>query len=148
MERQLEMLSRQPATTVEFVCCGADREVQVAGSWNQWTPRDLDLVGHDTWMLSLSIPPGTFQYKYIIDGVWIHDPSKKWLLDAEGNVNNVLKVESKLEIVIRNLRILELQKLVSRLKKTQAEIKELKQWLGTPWYSEVEKLKLDPKAGV
>ena len=106
MERQLEMLSRQPAATVEFVCCGADREVQVAGSWNQWTPRDLDLVGDDTWMLSLSIPPGTFQYKYIIDGVWIHDPSKKWLQDAEGNVNNVLKVESKLEIVIRNLRIL------------------------------------------
>ena len=148
MERQLEMLSREPATTVEFVCCGAERGVQVAGSWNQWRARDLDLVGDDTWMLSLSIPPGTFQYKYIIDGVWIHDPSKKWLQDAEGNINNVIKVESKLEIVIRNLRILELQKLVSRLKKTQAEIKELKQWLGTPWYSEVEKLQLDPKAGV
>ena len=148
MERQLEMLSREPASTVEFVCCGAERGVQVAGSWNQWRARDLDLVGDDTWMLSLSIPPGTFQYKYIIDGVWIHDPSKKWLQDAEGNINNVIKVESKLEIVIRNLRILELQKLVSRLKKTQAEIKELKQWLGTPWYSEVEKLQLDPKAGV
>ena len=148
MERQLEMLSREPASTVEFVCCGAERGVQVAGSWNQWRARDLDLVGDDTWMLSLSIPPGTFQYKYIIDGVWIHDPSKKWLQDAEGNINNVIKVESKLEIVVRNLRILELQKLVSRLKKTQAEIKELKQWLGTPWYSEVEKLQLDPKAGV
>ena len=148
MERQLEMLSRQPAAAVEFVCCGAEKGVQVAGSWNQWRPRDLDLVAEDTWMLSLSIPPGTFQYKYIIDGVWIHDPSKKWLQDAEGNINNVIKVESKLEIVIRNLRILELQKLVSRLKKTQAEIKELKQWLGTPWYSEVEKLQLDPKAGV
>ena len=148
MERQLEMLSRQPAAAVEFVCCGAEKGVQVAGSWNQWRPRDLDLVAEDTWMLSLSIPPGTFQYKYIIDGVWIHDPSKKWLQDAEGNINNVIKVESKLEIVIRNLRILELQKLVSRLKKTQAEIKELKQWLGTPWYSEVEKFKLDPKAGV
>ena len=148
MERQLEMLSREPASTVEFVCCGAERGVQVAGSWNQWRARDLDLVGDDTWMLSLSIPPGTFQYKYIIDGVWIHDPSKKWLQDAQGNTNNVIKVESKLEVVIRNLRILELQKLVGRLKKTQAEIKELKQWLGTPWYSEVEKLKLDPKAGV
>ena len=148
MERQLEMLSREPAAAVEFVCCGAERGVQVAGSWDQWKPRDLDLVGDDTWMLSLSIPPGTFQYKYIIDGVWMHDPSKKWLQDPEGNINNVIKVESKLEIVIRNLRILELQKLVSRLKKTQAEIKELKQWLGTPWYSEVEKLKLDPKAGV
>ena len=29
-----------------------------------------------------------------------------------------------------------------------AEIKELKQRLGTCWYSEVEKHKLDPKAGV
>ena len=148
MERQLEMLSREPAAAVEFACCGAERRVQVAGSWDHWTPRDLDFVGEDTWQLSLTIPPGTFQYKYIIDGVWIHDPSKKWLQDGQGNTNNVIKVESKLEVVIRNLRILELQKLVSRLKKTQAEIKELKQWLGTPWYSEVEKLKLDPKAGV
>ena len=148
MERQLEMLSREPAAAVDFVCCGAERRVQVAGSWNQWTPRDLNFVGDDTWLLSLSIPPGTFQYKYIIDGVWIHDPSKKWLQDGQGNTNNVIKVESKLEVVIRNLRILELQKLVSRLKKTQAEIKELKQWLGTPWHSEVENFKLDPKAGV
>ena len=50
--------------------------------------------------------------------------------------------------IVRNLRLMELQKLVSRLKKTHSEIKELKQWLGTPWHSEVMNLKLDPKAGV
>lgn len=143
----MTMLSREAASAVEFLCCGAERTVQVAGSWDHWRPRDLAQAG-DTWALSLSIPPGTFQYKYIIDGQWIHDPSKKWLQDDKGNVNNVIKVESKLEIVIRNLRLMELQKLVNRLKKTQAEIKELKQWLGTPWHSEVENFKLDPKAGV
>ena len=148
MERQLEMMSDVPAGAVEFVCRGAEAGVQVAGSWNNWQPRELLFTGDNTWMLSLTIPPGTFQYKYIIDGEWMHDPSKKWLEDERGNVNNVIKVESKLEVVIRNLRLMELQKLVSRLKQTYAEIKELKQWLGTPWYSEVEKLKLDPKAGV
>ena len=73
---------------------------------------------------------------------------KGWIEDDKGNVNNVIVVESLLDIVLRNYRMANLQKTVRRLRKTHAEIKELKQRLGTCWYSEVEKHKLDPKAGV
>ena len=149
MEQQLKQLSVQAVSDVEFVCSGAENYVKVAGTWNNWKPQNLIYNQEDdTWMLSLSLKPGTYQYKYIIDGDWIHDPSKRWIEDDTGNVNNVIVVESLLDIVVRNYRMANLQKIVRRLRKTHAEIKELKQRLGTCWYSEVEKHKLDPKAGV
>ena len=149
MEQQLKQLSEQAASDVEFVCSGAENYVKVAGTWNSWKPQNLIYNQEDdTWMLSLNLKPGTYQYKYIIDGDWIHDPSKRWIEDGTGNVNNVIVVESLLDIVLRNYRMVNLQKIVRRLRKTHAEIKELKQRLGTCWYSEVEKHKLDPKAGV
>ena len=149
MEHQLKQLAVQAASDVEFVCSGAENYVKVAGTWNNWRPQNLIYNQEDdTWMLSLNLKPGTYQYKYIIDGDWIHDPSKRWIEDDKGNVNNVIVVESLLDIVVRNYRMANLQKIVRRLRKTHAEIKELKQRLGTCWYSEVEKHKLDPKAGV
>ena len=149
MEKQLKQMADQVASDVEFICSGAENYVKVAGTWNNWKPQNLIYKQQDdTWMLSLNLKPGTYQYKYIIDGDWIHDPSKRWIEDDKGNVNNVIVVESLLDIVLRNYRMANLQKTVRRLRKTHAEIKELKQRLGTCWYSEVEKHKLDPKAGV
>lgn len=149
MEKQLKQMADQAASDVEFICSGAENYVKVAGTWNNWKPQNLIYNQQDdTWMLSLNLKPGTYQYKYIIDGDWIHDPSKRWIEDDKGNVNNVIVVESLLDIVLRNYRMANLQKTVRRLRKTHAEIKELKQRLGTCWYSEVEKHKLDPKAGV
>ena len=149
MEEQLKQMADQAASDVEFICSGAENYVKVAGTWNNWKPQNLIYNQQDdTWMLSLNLKPGTYQYKYIIDGDWIHDPSKRWIEDDKGNVNNVIVVESLLDIVLRNYRMANLQKTVRRLRKTHAEIKELKQRLGTCWYSEVEKHKLDPKAGV
>ena len=149
MEKQLKQMADQAASDVEFICSGAENYVKVAGTWNNWKPQNLIYNQQDdTWMLSLNLKPGTYQYKYIIDGDWIHDPSKRWIEDDKGNVNNVIVVESLLDIVLRNYRMANLQKTLRRLRKTHAEIKELKQRLGTCWYSEVEKHKLDPKAGV
>ena len=149
MEEQLNQLSNQAASDVEFICSGAENFVKVAGTWNNWRPRNLIYnEEEDTWQLSLSLRPGTYQYKYIVDGEWLHDPSKSWRDDGTGNINNVITVDSKLDVVVRNYRLANLQKTVRRLRKTHADIKKLKQKLGTCWYSEVEKYKMDPKAGV
>eukprot|EP00088_Acartia_fossae_P039157 TRINITY_DN40755_c0_g1_i1.p1 TRINITY_DN40755_c0_g1~~TRINITY_DN40755_c0_g1_i1.p1 ORF type:complete len:150 (-),score=35.08 TRINITY_DN40755_c0_g1_i1:78-527(-) len=149
MEQQLKLLSKEAASDVDFVCCGAENYVKVAGSWNKWRPQNMIYSEpDDVWMLSLNLKPGRYQYKYIVDGEWIHDPTRPSSDDGKGNINNVIVVESKLDVVVRNWRMAKLQKTVRRLKKTHAEIKELKQKLGTCWYNEVEKHKLDPKAGV
>ena len=91
MENQLIEMSKVAASDVEFECSGVESNVQVAGSWNKWRPHNLVFNPRDSsWSLSLKLRPGCYQYKYIIDGEWIHDPSKAWQDDGKGNINNVI----------------------------------------------------------
>ena len=147
MEEQLKQLANQAASDVEFICSGAENFVKVAGSWNNWRPRNLIYNElDDTWQLTLNLGPGSYQYKYIVDGEWIHDPSRKCREDDMGNINNVITVHSRLDVVTV-YRLAKLKETQRRLRRTHEEIKELKQKLGTCWYSEVENYKTDPKSG-
>merc|ERR1711909_195222 len=65
-------------TSVEFTCNGAEKSVQVAGTFNNWKLQELKFNG-DCWSCFIPLLPGTYQYKYIVDGVWLHDPSKRWV---------------------------------------------------------------------
>ncbi|MEJ5257178.1 MAG: glycoside hydrolase family 13 [Fervidobacterium sp.] len=50
--------------------------VYLAGTFNNWSPTawPMKLVG-DTWVYEVELKPGTYQYKYVIDGkTWKEDP--------------------------------------------------------------------------
>lgn len=57
-----------------------DKQIHVAGNFNGWTPSDpryrlTDDDGDGTWSVTVPLPAGTYQYKYVIDGTtWIQDP--------------------------------------------------------------------------
>jgi 1,4-alpha-glucan branching enzyme len=70
------------------------RRVNVAGSFNDWNRRELQMkktaVG---WMLPIYLREGTHTYKYIVDGNWITDPANpvtRW--DGAGNLNAVVGI--------------------------------------------------------
>jgi len=44
------------------------------------------------WATTLELPPGSHSYKFIVDGEWLHDPSRPSQKDEKGNVNNVILV--------------------------------------------------------
>ena len=74
--------------------------VLLAGSFNGWaaTPDTADTLtdpdGDGTWELSIELPPGTHQYKFIVDGVWMADPGNPSTVDdGFGGVNSVIEVE-------------------------------------------------------
>lgn len=67
---------------------GTGHSVVVKGSWDNWS-EEVDCSGDGGGMVRLK--PGTYQYKYILDGQWINDAGNT-VLDADGNVNNVLEV--------------------------------------------------------
>lgn len=46
------------------------------------------------------LPPGVYQYKFIVDGEWQYDPSQPAMYDEMNNVNNVIEVQ---EFVAENL---------------------------------------------
>jgi len=71
-------------------------EVFVAGTFNQWDPAaDAMSKGSDgVWRITLSLEPGTYEYKFVIDGNWETDPGNpESVADPYGGQNSVLTVE-------------------------------------------------------
>eukprot|EP00879_Flechtneria_rotunda_P003348 GHRR01003575.1.p1 GENE.GHRR01003575.1~~GHRR01003575.1.p1 ORF type:complete len:273 (+),score=72.07 GHRR01003575.1:199-1017(+) len=74
--------------------------VEVEGSFDNWSSRQpLQKTGRDFTVIKL-LPPGVYQYKFIVDGDWKYDPNQPAMYDEIGNVNNVIEVQ---EYVPENL---------------------------------------------
>jgi chromosome partitioning protein len=78
----------------------ASRDVQIAGDFNDWTP-DRGVItrtaGDDVEKIVM-LAPGTYQYRYIVDGVWQEDPSNpEQLQNFSGGFNSILHVEEQRE---------------------------------------------------
>jgi 1,4-alpha-glucan branching enzyme len=70
--------------------------VYLAGEFNGWRP-DLDLMNDDDgdgiWTLTYKLASGTYQYKFVADGSWYHDPNNPDTApDGFGGNNSVLVV--------------------------------------------------------
>jgi len=52
------------------------KKVTLAGSFNNWNISALkakkDAKG--TWSAKLSLKPGKYEYKFLVDGNWVNDP--------------------------------------------------------------------------
>jgi hypothetical protein len=71
--------------------------VVLAGTFNEWNQSRL-IFGREgnEWVCRIDLDPGVYQYKFIVDGDWLLDPSNPDTVEDEaGNVNNVLEVKSK-----------------------------------------------------
>ncbi len=70
--------------------------VSVGGDFNEWNP-----TGHPmkrdkkgVWKASLNLVPGTYQYRFFVDGQWQTDPSCADCVENPfGTLNSVKKVE-------------------------------------------------------
>jgi hypothetical protein len=74
----------------------AAASVCVAGSFNGWA-EGADCMRRDgsTWTLALTLPPGRYEYGFVIDGrSWQPDPGAILLEDSGfGRLNSILIVE-------------------------------------------------------
>ena len=53
--------------------------VAVSGDFNNWDPKGLPLKKKRSgiWSVELSLQPGRYEYKFIVDGEWKIDPENK-----------------------------------------------------------------------
>jgi len=66
--------------------------VSIIGTFNDWTPEPLT-PGPKGFHISLDIPPGPYEYKFIVDGRrWCYDVLKPTSTDDRGNRNNTVTV--------------------------------------------------------
>ena len=62
------------------------KEVVLAGSFNGWKEGELILKKTPTgWQLPYVLGPGNYEYKFKVDGKWIHDPKSNFNSNSSGN---------------------------------------------------------------
>lgn len=88
---------RQVPEGVMFLLDAPDaREVRVTGEFNNWSREGMGM-SKDTqdgmWKIVVDVPPGEYEYRFIVDGVWIRDPNNKdYIRNEFGQENSLLIV--------------------------------------------------------
>ena len=81
---------------VTFSLENADaNEVFLIGDFNKWNPKSHPMKSDENgaWVRNVIIPPGEYEYKFIVDGQWKEDPQNEQLsLNCYGTYNNIINV--------------------------------------------------------
>jgi chromosome partitioning protein len=98
----LEPLEQAPPAPREVVVRFRDAaasDVRIAGDFNGWIPDKgvrslIESEGQNRiWTKILQLPPGTYQYRYVVDGQWREDPENPQVVSStSGGRNSVLVV--------------------------------------------------------
>ncbi len=98
-EAGLELGARPPREVVVRYSNPGASDVRIAGDFNGWVPdKDVRSLVHAegprrVWTKILSLPPGTYEYRYVVDGEWREDPENPNAVPAPiGGRNSVLVV--------------------------------------------------------
>ena len=93
---------------IETITCQANqaKSVFVAGDFNNWSSHAMPLSKGrgGVWKLKLGLPPGRYEYKFIVDGEWCCDPGcpgcvqehaecKHCIVNQYGSMNRVLIIK-------------------------------------------------------
>jgi 1,4-alpha-glucan branching enzyme len=73
---------------------GASRVILV-GDFNKWDTKSQPMKnnGNSLWIDSIMIPPGMYEYKFLIDGEWEEDPENEQMCpNCFGTFNSVLNL--------------------------------------------------------
>lgn len=72
---------------------GGGKEVYIAGSFNNWSMKIPLNKSHDDFVAILDLPEGEHQYKFFVDGQWVHDPAEAVVTSQLGTINNLIHVK-------------------------------------------------------
>ena len=84
-----------PRVPVELKLAGAKaRTVAVAGDFNGWAAAAMKNGEDGVWRIQLSLPPGRYQYAFVVDEQkWVPDPQAATLVDSGyGGADSVLDI--------------------------------------------------------
>ena len=75
----------------------AGKAVYLAGCFNQWNPtgkKMTDKKKDGVYSTTVKLAPGTYEYKFVIDGVWCADPENTDAVKNDcGTLNSVITVK-------------------------------------------------------
>lgn len=72
------------------------KKIYLAGTFNDWDSKAKQMTfkkKDNAYSTILTLAPGTYQYKFVIDGVWCVDPAnQEWMQNEHGTLNSVVHV--------------------------------------------------------
>ncbi|XP_054837246.1 5'-AMP-activated protein kinase subunit beta-2 [Eublepharis macularius] len=69
------------------------KEVFISGSFNNWSTKIPLIKSHNDFVAILDLPEGEHQYKFFVDGQWVHDPNEPVITSQMGTINNLIHVK-------------------------------------------------------
>ena len=72
-------------------------QVFLCGEFNQWSPEATPMIRqpNGAWLAKLALPPGRYQYKFIVDGQWVPDrEARESVFNEYGSLNSVIEVKA------------------------------------------------------
>ena len=73
------------------------KAVYLAGCFNQWNPTGKKMVDKKkdgVYTTTIKLAPGTYEYKFVVDGVWCADPENLDFVKNDcGTLNSVITVK-------------------------------------------------------
>ncbi|MCO5558192.1 hypothetical protein L7F22_011771 [Adiantum nelumboides] len=78
---------------VDFVWKGEGAQVLLTGDFLGWDTKVSLVKGTDgAFHCKQKLSPGTYKYKYIVDGKWAHSPDSPMIEDGQGGYNNQITI--------------------------------------------------------
>ena len=71
------------------------REAILAGDFNNWdlTKHIMKKDNKGTWSKIVTLAPGRYEYKFLVDGQWQNDPGNDQMVaNSFGTLNNILTI--------------------------------------------------------
>ena len=87
---------RSSGQTVHFeLFSPGARQVCIAGTFNNWKP-ETDKMSQENdgrWVRNVALKPGTYEYRFVVDGRWEPDPNADHtVMNPFGERNSLLTV--------------------------------------------------------
>jgi Glycogen recognition site of AMP-activated protein kinase len=76
------------------------QSVCLAGTFNNWRPEATRMrqIDRDCWIADLSLVPGRYEYRLVVDGEWLPDLlAEEYAFNPFGGINSVLTISARCE---------------------------------------------------
>src|SRR5437870_6710676 len=71
--------------------------VDLMAEFNQWKGQPMTKEANGIWTIKVSVPPGTYGYKFLVDGKdWVFDPKNSNRKTVDGVENSSIEVRDDL----------------------------------------------------
>ncbi|WP_075342771.1 glycogen-binding domain-containing protein [Tenacibaculum agarivorans] len=82
------------------------KKVIVTGSFNKWNQNLFEMERNENgWELILQMKPDKYEYRFIVDGQWMEDPSNPFKVPNEfGEYNSLIDINVSVEFFVRDFK--------------------------------------------